>query len=158
MSYDKNNNNNKKKKRKPQISLTWLYLFIAITLGYMMFNSDGNIFLSGSISRNVTYSQFKSYVEQGYANKIVANKDDDKVLMYVKPEHIRDVFNTGAEQTGQRPYVQAEYGSDDKLEEFVTAQQELGNFTGDLSYKRSDNDIMHFFWSFGPLKIGRAHV
>jgi len=153
MSYDKNNTKNKKnknKKRGPQVSLSWIYIAILAVLGYMMFTSDGGGLLSAGFSRDVTYSQFKNYVEQGYASKIVANKDEGRVLMYVKPEHIRDVFNTGSEQTGSRPFVRSEYPSADKLDEFVTVQQELGNFTGELSYERGGNDLIHIFWSFGP--------
>ena len=145
-----NSNKNKNKKRGPQVSLTWIYMIVAIVIGYLLMNGDNNI-LSGASSRSITYSQFKNYVEQGYASKIVANKDEGTVQMYVKPEHIRDVFNAGSEQVGSHPFVQADYGSADKLDEFVTAQQEQGNFTGELSYKRGDNDIIHFFWSFGPL-------
>ena len=145
-----NNNKNKNKKRGPQVSLTWVYMIVAIVIGYLLMNGDNNI-LSGASSRSITYSQFKNYVEQGYASKIVANKDEGTVQMYVKPEHIRDVFNAGSEQVGSHPFVQADYGSADKLDEFVTAQQEQGNFTGELSYKRGDNDMIHFFWSFGPL-------
>ena len=159
MSYDKKEHktspkapqkNKKDKKGGPKISLTWIYIVIAITLGYLLMNGDSTL-LSGATSRSVTYSEFKSYVEQGYASKIVANKDDGTVQMYVKPEHIRDVFKTGSDQLGKRPFVQAEYPSADKLDEFVTNQQDLGNFTGEMSYKRSDNDLIHFFWSFGPL-------
>ena len=159
MSYDKKENNtspkapqkNKKnKKRGPQPSLTWLYVGIVFVLGYMLMKND-NPFVAGSVSRNATYSQFKSYVEQGYASKIVANKDEGTVQMYVKPEHIRDVFSMGTEQTGKQPYVQADYPSADKLDEFVTEQQKQGNFTGELSYKRTDSGLIHFFWSFGPL-------
>ena len=145
-----NSNKNKNKKRGPQVSLTWIYMIVAIVIGYLLMNGDNNI-LSGASSRSITYSQFKNYVEQGYASKIVANKDEGTVQMYVKPEHIRDVFNAGSEQVGSHPFVQADYGSADKLDEFVTAQQEQGNFTGELSYKRGDNDMIHFFWSFGPL-------
>ena len=145
-----NSNKNKNKKRGPQVSLTWVYMIVAIVIGYLLMNGDNNI-LSGASSRSITYSQFKNYVEQGYASKIVANKDEGTVQMYVKPEHIRDVFNAGSEQVGSHPFVQADYGSADKLDEFVTAQQEQGNFTGELSYKRGDNDMIHFFWSFGPL-------
>ncbi|MBR4243095.1 MAG: ATP-dependent zinc metalloprotease FtsH [Bacteroidaceae bacterium] len=133
----------------PRFNLTWLYVVIAVALGWLFFNSgDDN---GGSASKNVTYTEFKQFVELGYANKIVASKDEGTVRMYVKPEHIRDVFKSGVQQTGKQPFVQAEYPSADKLDEFVTQQQELKNFTGELSYKKSDGTFMQIFWNLAPL-------
>ena len=144
-----NNGNNKNRNKMPRFNLTWLYVVIAVALGWLFFNSgDDN---GGSASKNVTYTEFKQFVELGYANKIVASKDEGTVRMYVKPEHIRDVFKSGVQQTGKQPFVQAEYPSADKLDEFVTQQQELKNFTGELSYKKSDGTLMQIFWNLAPL-------
>jgi len=144
-----NNGNNKNRNKMPRFNLTWLYVVIAVALGWLFFNSgDDN---GGSASKNVTYTEFKHFVELGYANKIVASKDEGTVRMYVKPEHIRDVFKSGVQQTGKQPFVQAEYPSADKLDEFVTQQQELKNFTGELSYKKSDGTFMQIFWNLAPL-------
>lgn len=136
----------------PRMNFTWIYIVIAIGLGYLFFaGGDGDG--SNAASKSVTYTVFKQYVEQGYANKIVANKDDGVVRMYVKPERVRDVFKVGVEQTGKQPFVQAEYPSADKLDEFITTQQELGNFKGELSYKRSNDTFMQVFWNIFPLLL-----
>ena len=66
----KNNSPNKNKKPGQQVSLTWLYLIIAIILGYLLMSGDSSL-LSGASSQKATYSQFKSYVELGYASRIV---------------------------------------------------------------------------------------
>ena len=142
------NKNNRNK--MPRVNLTWIYVIIAVALGYLFF-AGGDMDNSSTASKSVTYTVFKQYVEQGYANKIVANKDEGTVKMYVKPEHIRDVFKAGVDQTGKQPFVQAEYPSADKLDEFVTAQQDLGNFTGELSYKKSNDTFMQIFWNIFPL-------
>ncbi|MBQ3851131.1 MAG: ATP-dependent metallopeptidase FtsH/Yme1/Tma family protein, partial [Bacteroidales bacterium] len=134
----------------PRVNLTWIYVIIAVALGYLFF-AGGDMDSSSTASKNVTYTEFKQYVEQGYANKIVASKDEGTVKMYVKPEHIRDVFKAGVEQTGKQPFVQAEFPSADKLDDFVTAQQELGNFKGELSYKRTNDTFMQVFWNIFPL-------
>ncbi|MCR5821250.1 MAG: ATP-dependent zinc metalloprotease FtsH [Bacteroidaceae bacterium] len=133
----------------PRFNLTWLYVAIAIALGWLFFNSGDDD--GGNASKNVTYTEFKQYVELGYANKIVASKDEGTVRMFVKPEHIRDVFKSGVKQTGKQPFVQAEYPSADKLDEFITKQQELKNFTGELSYKKSDSTFLQILWNLGPL-------
>jgi len=144
----KKNNNNKK--RGPQISLTWIYIVIAITLGYMLMNGDSAL-LSGSTSRNATYSEFKSYVEQGYASRIIVNKKEGSLQMYVEPSHIRDVFKEQKVESGTRPYVVVQFPSADKLEDFISEQQALEHFSGEMEYRQGDDDFMHFFWSFGPL-------
>ena len=151
MNDNKNTNKNKKdKKPGSQISLTWIYLIIAITLGYLFMSGDSSL-LSGSSSRNATYSQFKNYVEQGYASRIVVNKKEGALQMYVEPEHIRDVFKEQKVQQGTRPYVVVQVPSADKLEDFISEQQALENFKGEIEYRQGEDDFMHFFWSFGPL-------
>ena len=147
---NRNNGNRNNKNKMPRVNLTWIYIIIAIALGYLFF-AGGDMQQSGTASKNVTYTVFKQYVEQGYANKVVASKDEGTVRMYVKPEHIRDVFQQGVEQTGKQPFVQAEYPSADKLDEFISAQQELGNFKGELSYKSSNDTFMQVFWNLFPL-------
>ena len=144
---------NDKNNKKPRMSFTWVYVIIAIALGYLFFAGDEGFQGSNGASKNVTYTVFKQYVENGYANKIVANKDEGTVKMYVKPERIRDVFKQGVDQAGKMPYVQADFPSADKLDEFVSLQQELGNFKGELSYKRSDNTFMQVFWNLFPLLL-----
>jgi cell division protease FtsH len=145
------NGGNNRKQKMPRFNLSWLYIAIAVALGYLFF-AGGNTQQSGS-SKSVTYTQFKQYVEQGYASRILANKDEGTVRLYVKPEHVRDVFQQGMEQTGKQPFVQAEYGSADRLDEFISQQQELGNFKGELSYKRSDDTMMQLFWNLFPLLL-----
>ncbi len=151
MNDNKNTNKNKKdKKPGSPISLTWIYLIIAITLGYLFMSGDSSL-LSGSSSRSATYSQFKSYVEQGYASRIVVNKKEGALHMYVEPAHIRDVFKEQKVQQGTRPYVVVQVPSADKLEDFISEQQALENFKGEIEYRQGEDDFMHFFWSFGPL-------
>ena len=148
---EQNNNKNKNRNKTPRFTFSWVYVIIAIALGYFFFTSGDET--TGGSSKNVTYTEFKQYVEQGYANKIVASKDEGTVKMFVKPEHIRDVFKAGVKQTGKQPYVQAEFPSADKLDEFVTSQQELGNFQGELSYHRTSDGFMQLVWNLLPLII-----
>ena len=145
-----NNANRGNKNKMPRFNLTWIYVVIALALGYLFF-TGGDMQSAGTASKNVTYTVFKQYVEQGYANKVVASKDEGIVRMYVRPEHIRDVFKQGVEQTGKQPFVQAEIPSADKLDEFLSAQQELGNFKGELSYKSTNDTFMQVFWNLFPL-------
>ena len=140
----------KKKKGGPQISLTWIYVVIAITLGYLFMSGDGTLLQAGS-SRNATYSEFKSYVKQGYASRIIVDKKEGVLQMYVEPSHIRDVFREQKVDSKTRPYVVVQIPSADKLEDFISEQQEEEHFSGEIEYRQGSDDAMHFLWSFGPL-------
>ena len=140
----------KKKKGGPQISLTWIYAVIAITLGYLLMSGDSTLLQAGS-SRNATYSEFKNYVRQGYASRIIVDKKDGVLQMYVEPSHIRDVFREQKVDSKTRPFVIVQIPSADKLEDFISEQQEEQHFLGEIEYRQGSDDAMHFIWSFGPL-------
>ena len=64
--------------------------------------------------------------------------------MYVKPEHIRDVFHQSAQQTGKDPYVEVEFGSIEQLEECINQAKEAKAFTGDYTFENhKDNDFLY---------------
>ncbi|MCR5433913.1 MAG: ATP-dependent zinc metalloprotease FtsH [Bacteroidaceae bacterium] len=136
----------------PRFNLTWLYVVIAIVLGVLMLNKSGSpLGEGGGMSRRVDYTQFQKYVAEGYASRIVVDKKDGSLMMYVTGEHVRDVFKTGNPVQGRSPFVEVEVPSMDKLQDFIDAQQQVGNFTGTISYQRGSDGWMNFFWSFGPL-------
>ena len=125
--------------KMPKFNMNWIYLLMMVVLGVLYFTS-GNV--NSSVNTEATYTQFKSMVLKGYAKSIVVNNKTNTLQMYVKPEHIRDVFNQGVEQTGKEPSVSVEYGSVDQVEAFVNEARKLKKFNGDFSYEnKSDNDF-----------------
>ncbi|MGM9674287.1 MAG: ATP-dependent zinc metalloprotease FtsH [Bacteroidaceae bacterium] len=139
------------KKKGPKFSLTWVYMIIAVVLGYLMINSEGGDTLLGGTSRTVTYGEFKTYVEKGYARNIVASKDKGSLQMFVEAEHIRDVFNQTTVEKGKVPFVETQYPSDDRLDAFLDEQRTAGNFNGEITYRKESSLVGNFLWSFGPL-------
>lgn len=137
---------------KPHFNFMWIYLGIALLLGFLVIRSGGSSLLSSS-NKEVTYSEFKTYVSKGYASRIVANKRDGSLCMYVSPEHVRDVFPTSSVQPGTEVFVEAEFPSADKLDSFLEQQQEAGNFKGEVSYEQGDDMFRNILWSFGPLVL-----
>lgn len=137
---------------KPHFNFMWIYLGIALLLGFLVIRSGGPSLLSSS-NKEVTYSEFKTYVSKGYASRIVANKRDGSLCMYVSPEHVRDVFPTSSVQPGTEAFVEAEFPSADKLDSFLEQQQEAGNFKGEVSYEQGDDMFRNILWSFGPLVL-----
>lgn len=133
------------KNKMPKFNMNWVYGIIVLVLAYLFLTGTDN-----STSRSASYTQFQEYVKKGYANKIVANKNDNTLRMFVKPEHIRDVFKNGVNQVGKTPFIQVEYGSNEKLEEFIAQAQTEKTFTGDLSYERSNDFMKNIFWNFMP--------
>ncbi len=128
------------KPKMPRFNMNWLYITVLVVLLAMWFTSDGES--KGSMSKPVGYSEFQQMVTKGYASKIVTNKDESKLKMFVKSEHIREVFQKGTDQTGKEPYVTVEIGSIDQVEAFINAEREAGHFTGDYSYEnRQDNEL-----------------
>lgn len=137
---------------KPHFNFMWIYLGIALLLGFLVIRSGGPSLLSSS-NKEVTYSEFKTYVSKGYASRIVANKRDGSLCMYVSPEHVREVFPTSSVQPGTEVFVEAEFPSADKLDSFLEQQQEAGNFKGEVSYEQGDDMFRNILWSFGPLVL-----
>jgi cell division protease FtsH len=99
---------------------------------------------NSSVAKQATYSEFKAMVNRGYASKIIVNKGQGTLRMYVKPEHIRDVFHQSAQQTGNDPYVEVEFGSVDQVESFIEETKTAKTFTGQYSYEnRRENEMFN---------------
>ena len=137
---DNNNNNpNDPRMKMPKFNMNWIYILALFTIGVLYFTS-GNV--NSSVRTEASYDQFKKMVDKGYASRIVVNKDKNILNMYVKPEHIRDVFRQGVDKTGKEPSVEVQFGSVDQVEQFVESAKERNVFSGDFSYENSkDNDM-----------------
>ena len=142
MDNTPNKNGNGPKMNMPKFNMNWIYAIAILALGLLYFSSGGP--QNSSISRTVSYSDFKSMVDSGYASKIVINKTQGVLKMYVKPEHIREVFQQSAQQTGKDPYVEVEFGSIEQLEECINQAKEAKAFTGDYTFENhKDNDFLY---------------
>ena len=143
MEQNKNN-------KMPKFSMNWIYVLVIVGLVsvYLM----GGDAVSGSTNKQVSYTEFKALVDKGYASRVIINKDESTLQMYVKPEHIRDVFHAGTQQTGKNPYVKVEFGSVDQVEKFLDTERSAGKFKGDLTYEnRKGNDLLNILINFGPI-------
>ena len=126
----------------PRFSMSWIYGLVII--GIMAFYFYGGGQENSSIRKEVSYSNFKEMVLKSYANEIVVNKHTGTLQMYIKGEHIYDVFNQHVNQTGKDPYVTVYFGSVDQVEQFINQAREEGKFTGKFSYDNSkENDFFN---------------
>ena len=112
----------------------WLYGLALIAIVFFYFTQGQE---DSSVKTETTYSDFKTMVMKGYANEIVINKNTSTLLMYIKPEHIYDVFHQHVQQTGKNPAVSVAIGSVDQVEQFINTAREKKKFTGKFSYDNS---------------------
>ena len=140
------NENNKPKINMPRPNLTWLYIVIALIFGYL-YLAGGD---EGNIVKEVSYTEFQGWVSKGYADKVVAY-DDNRIEMFVKADHVTDVFQKEAKNVGRSPAITVQAGSIESLDRFLDEQQKEGHFTGKVIYKKSDNWFGMLFGSLAPI-------
>ena len=137
---------NKPKMNMPRFNLSWFYMFIAMTIAYLWFTSDDN----NGVDTQLTYTEFKNMVNNGYAQKIIAY-NDNTVDMFIKPEFVKEVFKDDYKKVGRSPSLHVEVGSIDALDKFSEKAQEEGHFNGEISYEKKSNMFGAFFWNIAPI-------
>ena len=137
---------NKPKMNMPRFNLSWLYMFIAMTIAYLWFTSDDN----SGVDTQLTYTEFKNMVNKGYAQKIIAY-NDNTVDLFIKPEYVKEVFKDDYKKVGRSPSLHVEIGSMDALDKFLEKAQEEGHFNGEISYEKKSDMFGAFFWNIAPL-------
>ena len=134
----------------PKFNMNWVYLIAIAALAFFFF-SNGSTDIQGEkevTTGQASYSEFKNFVKNGYAERIVVNKSTETLKMYVKPDSIQAVFHKTTAQTGAEPYLSVEYGSNAKIEEFVDSARARGYFSGKFDYEHeSSNGILNFIIS-----------
>lgn len=148
-----NNNQNNPKMNMPKFNMNWIYIIVIVTLAILYFTEGGTT--NSSIKTETSYYQFKAMVMKGYASRIVVNKDQNTLQMYVKPEHIRDVFKQSVQQTGKDPSVSVQFGSVDQVEKFIDEARRVKKFTGDYSYEnhKENNMVNMLIYNILPLVL-----
>ncbi|MCH5302483.1 MAG: ATP-dependent zinc metalloprotease FtsH [Prevotella sp.] len=146
-------NQNGPKMNMPKFNMNWIYMIAIIALAALYLTSGKDSV--AQVRTDSNYSDFKTFVKKGYADKIVVNKNQNTLKMYVKPEHVREVFNKGIDQTGKDPYVNVEFGSVDQVEEFIEQARADSTFTGKYAYEnRHDSDFLtNMFYNLLPIAI-----
>lgn len=137
----------------PKFNMNWIYGIVIVTLIALWFTGGGTD--NSSVTTETSYGQFKIMVMKGYASKIVVNKEQSKLRMHVKPEHIRDVFKQGADKTGKDPTVSVQFGSVDKVEQFIDEARAQKKFTGEYEYdnQKENNMINMIIYNLLPFVL-----
>ena len=136
--------------KMPRFNMNWLYIAVLVILVFFALSGGGNLLGVEGVTQEATYTKFKEYVAKGYASKVIINNNERQLRMYVAPKAIPAVFHLPADKVGQNPSVKVNYGSVDKVEDFLLAAQRSGKLK-DYDYESKDNSgLMNLLYSFGP--------
>ena len=131
----------------PKFSLNWMYAIIAIMLIGLYLSSEG-----GSLTKQISYNEFQQYVRNGYATKVVAY-NDNTVELYVKPEHISEVFKQDASKVGKSPMVTTRVPSNESLSRFLEKERDEARFQGTEQYEEKRDYISAFLLNILPFVL-----
>ncbi len=134
----------------PRFNFTWLYIVIGIGLLYFIFSQNA---MTDNNLGETDYTKFKSYIDKGYASKVVIDKKSLTLQMQVKEQNVRDVFGKGKDRVGKNPSVKVEFGSMENLEAFLDKKTEEGKFDGEVVYDHDDDWFVTLLWQLGPLVL-----
>ena len=134
----------------PRFNFTWLYIVIGIGLLYFIFSQNA---MTDNNLGETDYTKFKSYIDKGYASKVVIDKKNLTLQMQVKEQNVRDVFGKGKDRVGKNPSVKVEFGSMENLEAFLDKKTEEGKFDGEVVYDHDDDWFVTLLWQLGPLVL-----
>ena len=144
---------NDQQPKMPKFNMNWLYISVLIFIAVIAFSGGGNLLGVQGVSQDATYTKFKEYVSKGYASRIIINNQEHELKMYVKPQALKAVFNQPAEKLGKDPYVKVNYGSVDKIEDFLLTAQKSGKLK-DYDYERpNENTLLNLLYNFGPFLL-----
>ncbi len=144
---------NDQQPKMPKFNMNWLYISVLIFIAAIAFSGGGNLLGVQGVSQEATYTKFKEYVSKGYASRIIINNQEHELKMYVKPQALKAVFNQPAEKLGKDPYVKVNYGSVDKIEDFLLIAQKSGKLK-DYDYERpNENTLLNLLYNFGPFLL-----
>ncbi|MBQ5574083.1 MAG: ATP-dependent zinc metalloprotease FtsH, partial [Bacteroidaceae bacterium] len=143
------NNKNKKDNKKPTFNLSWIYILLFVAFGYIIMKDDGS-----SMVGKANYSEFKEYVEKGYAEKIVIYSNDNSLELFIYPDSAKYIFGdkVKAEQI-LSPMVSVGVGSMDNLQLFIDQAESEGKFSGTIEYKKKSNSLMDIIISILPFLL-----
>ena len=144
---------NDQQPKMPKFNMNWLYISVLIFIAVIAFSGGGNLLGVQGVSQEATYTKFKEYVSKGYASRIIINNQEHELKMYVKPQALKAVFNQPAEKLGKDPYVKVNYGSVDKIEDFLLTAQKSGKLK-DYDYEKpNENTLLNLLYNFGPFLL-----
>jgi len=144
MAQNQQPQNNKDK--MPKFNLNWLYIAIIMGLAFLIFQNGEE---TGSFSKEVSYSEFKQYVQNGCTKEIRVDKADGVAAAVVIGDSIQKVFRQDTKAVGTSPMISTKIPSLDKVEEFIDEIQ----YPGKVTYEESSHLLMNILSTVLPILL-----
>ncbi|MDE5929639.1 MAG: ATP-dependent zinc metalloprotease FtsH, partial [Muribaculaceae bacterium] len=140
------NNKGNGKKNPFRFNMYWMYAIVLIFLLGMYYLDDN------SITKNVDYSQFKSYAEQGGIKNIVVYGDKNEVEAEITDSLASVIFKGTEYKPGSsiKPEITTTIPSTSKFDDMVDSWRAQGCFSGSVKYEKS-SQLNSLLWAFGPM-------
>ena len=98
-----NPQNSDNQPKMPRFNMNWLYIIVAVVLAILLFSGGGDsIAKSAGGSQEANYSDFKAYVNKGYAQRVVVNKSENTLRMYDSAAGWKQSLCNGSVWIGRR--------------------------------------------------------
>ena len=147
-----NNFNGQQPPKMPKFNMNWLYIIILVGLVFAFINGGGDM-LGGSATKEATYTQFKEYVNKGYVLSVVANKNENKLKLYVNPKYTREVYRKSARELGPSPTVEVQFGSVDEVDKYLDSMVKARKINSYSYNNERTNGLFDIVGSIFPLLL-----
>ncbi|MDE7449295.1 MAG: ATP-dependent zinc metalloprotease FtsH [Paramuribaculum sp.] len=138
---------NKPKKFQIRFNLFWMYAIVLVCLVGLLYVDDN------SMSREVSYNKFESYVESGGVKKIIVFTNKNMAEAVLNDSLANVVFSANYKpDAGVSAKILTDIPSADKLAEKIDNWRNQGVFNGDVNYEKS-TDYGNLLWGFGPIVL-----
>lgn len=140
----------KKQNSKMKFNIYWLYLIIGLGLASVWFMQDDGV------SKEVSWTEFESYVEKGGVKDIVVNSDKHVAEGILTDSMTNVLFGKNdrplSESATFKGKIVTNIPSNDKIAEKVAEWQKEGVFTGGVEYER-ESGFGSLLIYFGPIVL-----
>lgn len=130
--------------KMPKINLNWIYIVIIAVLAFFLYQGNQN---PGSYDKEISYSEMKTYLADGYTTAVTIDKAEGYIHATVAKDSIRKIFKKGPEEVGKTPTVSTRYPSPDKVEDYLTQIE----YPGRVTYEESRSIFLNLLTSLFPI-------
>lgn len=140
------NNKGNGKKNPFRFNMYWMYAIVLIFLLGMYYLDDN------TITKEVDYSQFTAYAEQGGIKNLVVYGDAREAKAEISDSLASVLFKNTEYKPGSsiKPEITTTIPSTSKFDDMVDSWRVKGYFNGSVKYEKS-SQFNSLLWAFGPI-------
>lgn len=135
----------------PRFNFSWIYFILIAGLVYLVFSRDKATI--GSTPRTLTYTDFQECVDSGYVQHVEVDRKDLNITFDVNTQGERHIYGKVSRSEAEKPALNVEIGSVEKLEEYLVQKRQEGVFTGKVKYKEDSGLLVNLLWQVLPFLL-----